>query len=72
MTALGATDTYQVEAFDTDDGWWAIKVVGLKFGYTQAAHLDEVEDAARDLIACSLDMDETAVGAISVRETVWS
>ena len=72
MTTLGATDIYRVEAFDTDDGWWAVKVVGLKFGYTQAANFDEVEEVARDLIACSLDIDETDVGTIVVNETVWS
>lgn len=72
MTTLGATDIYHVEAFGTDDGWWAVKVVGLKFGYSQAAHFDEVEDVARDLIACSLDIEETEVGTIVVNETVWS
>jgi hypothetical protein len=72
MTILGATDTYHVEAFSTADGWWAVRVVGLKFGYTQAAHFDEVKDAARDLIACSLDIDETDVGTIVINEKVWS
>lgn len=72
MTTLGTTDTYHVETFNTNDGWWAIKVVGLKFGYTQAERLEDVEDMARDLIACSLDIDETAVGTISVNESVWS
>ena len=72
MTTLGATDIYQAEAFGTADGWWAVKVVGLKFGYTQAAHFDEVEDAARDLIACSMDIDQTDVGTIVVSERVWS
>lgn len=72
MTTLGTTDMYQVEAFNTADGWWAVRVLGLKFGYTQAAHFNEVENAARDLIACSLDIDETDVGAIVVNERVWS
>ena len=72
MTTLGTTDVYQVEAFWTADGWWAVKVLGLKFGYTQAARFDEVEDAARDLIACSRDIDESEVGTIVVSERVWS
>lgn len=72
MTTLGATDTYRAEAFATADGWWAVRVVGLKFGFTQAARFDEVEEAARDLIACSLDVDETEVGRIVVSERVWS
>ena len=72
MTTLGATGTYRAEAFHTADGWWAVRVVGLKFGFTQAARFDEVEEAARDLIACSLDVDETEVGRIVVSERVWS
>lgn len=72
MTTVDATDICHVEAFDTDDGWWAVTVVGLKFGYTQAEHFHEVEATARDLIACSLDIDETEVGTIVVSETVWS
>lgn len=44
----------------------------MKFGYTQAARFDDVEDMARDLIACSLDIDETEVGTIVVNETVGS
>jgi len=72
MTSLSATDTYHAEAFHTADGWWAIRVVGLKFGYTQAAHRDEVEEMARDLIACSLDVDEAEVGNVVVSERVWS
>ena len=72
MTTLSTTDTYQAEAFYTADGWWAIRVVGLKFGYTQAAHRDEVEEVARDLIAGALDIDETAVGEVVVSERVWT
>lgn len=71
MTTLGAIDN-RAEAFHTADGWWAVRVVGLKFGFTQAGRFDEVEEAARDLIACSLDVNETEVGGIVVSETVWS
>ena len=72
MTTLSTTDAYRAEAFHTADGWWAIRVLGLKFGFTQAAHRDEVEETARDLIACSLDVDETEVGRIVVSERVWA
>lgn len=72
MTTLGTTDAYRAEAFHTADGWWAVRVAGLKFGFTQATRFDEVEETARDLIACSLDVNETEVGRIVVSETVWS
>ena len=72
MTTLGATATYQAETFATADGWWAVRVVALMFGFTQAARFDEVEEAVRDLIACSLDVDEAEVGEIVVSEKVWS
>lgn len=72
MTTLGTTDMHHVEAFNTVGGWWAVRVLGLRFGYTQAAHFDEVENAARDLIACALDIEEADVGAIVVNERVWS
>ena len=72
MTTLSTTDAYRAEAFHTADGWWAVRVVGLKFGFTQARRFDEVEESARDLIACSLDVDQTEVGEIVVSETVWS
>lgn len=72
MTSLSMTDTYQAEAFYTADGWWAIKVLGMKFGYTQAAHRNEVEETVRDLIAGALDVDEDEVGEIVVSERVWT
>ena len=72
MTTLSTTDAYQAEAFPAADGWWAVRVVGLKFGFTEAAHRDGVEEAARDLIACSLDVDETEIGKVVVSERVWS
>ena len=72
MTTLGATGTHHAEAFATSDGWWAIKVVGMKFGYTQAAHREDVEEVARDLIAGALDVDETEVGEVVVSERVWT
>lgn len=72
MTTLGATGTHHVEAFETADGWWAVRVVGLKFGYTQAAHFDDVDGAARDLLACALDIEEADIGTIVVSERAWA
>lgn len=72
MGTISAAATHHAEAFRTDDGWWAIRAPGLKFGYTQAERFEDIEDMTRDLIACALDVDEAEVGTIVVSERVWS
>ena len=38
--------------------WWAIAIPGVRFGYTQARRLGDVEHVARDLLSLMFDVPE--------------
>jgi len=38
--------------------WWAIEIPGVRFGYTQARRLDDVEHMARDLLSLMFEVPE--------------
>jgi len=56
---------HEVET-NREGDWWVVRVPGLDANYTQARTLEEVEEMARDLIALTLDIDETEVGEIVI------
>ena len=48
---------FEAKAVRDTGGWWAVKVPGIKFGFTQARRLSEIESMTRDMVANMLDID---------------
>ena len=63
------SDTFRVVATESAD-WWGIRVKGLDWVFSQARHLHEVADTARDAIAAYYDVQLEDIGDIVVREVV--
>ena len=70
MTSAVTLTAHEVETYREGD-WWLVRVPGLDANYTQARTLEEVEEMARDLIALTLDIDETEVGEIVITKRDW-
>ena len=63
------SDTFRVVAAESAD-WWGIRVKELDWVFSQARHLHEVADTARDAIAAYYDVQPEDIGDIVVREVV--
>ena len=63
------SDTFRVVATESGD-WWAIRVEELDWVFSQASHLSEVADTARDAIAAYYDVQPSDIGDIIVHEVV--
>ena len=69
MTAQPPGSTFRVVAREGDD-WWGIRVRELDWVFSQARHLHEVADAARDAIAAYYDVPADDVGEIVIDEVI--
>lgn len=69
MTAPSPGSTFRVVAREGDD-WWGIRVRELDWVFSQARHLHEVADAARDAIAAYYDVPAGDVGEVVIDEVV--
>lgn len=46
--------------------WWAIRIPEIDGAFSQAKRLDQVEAAAREVIALMLDIEESEVGTLDL------
>ena len=63
------SDTFRVVATESAD-WWGIRVKELDWVFSQARHLHEVADTARDAIAAYYDVQPSDIGGVVVHEVV--
>lgn len=52
------------------DEWWGIRVRELDWVFSQARHLEDVADEARDAIAAYYDVAPSEVGEVVVDEVI--
>ena len=69
MTAQSAGNVFRVVAREGDD-WWGIRVRELDWVFSQARHLHEVVDSARDAIASYYGVAASDVGEVVIDEVV--
>lgn len=69
MTTPSPGSTFEVVAREGDD-WWGIRVKELDWVFSQARHLHEVVDSARDAIAAYYDIPTGDVGEVVIDEVI--